>query len=117
MAKTVMVVDDHASVGDVIGQMLRVLGHRVEVFVSPSDCLAWLERNSPDVAFVDMRMPGIDGVTLLSAIRDQGHEFPVVAITGYPESDLVQEARELGASAVAAKPVSMDILQGLVELS
>ena len=113
MKKTVMVVDDHATLGDVLGQMLRVLGHRAEVFKSASDCLEWLRGETPDVAFLDLRMPGMDGIALLERIRERGHRFPVFAITGYPGDELAREAQDLGAVAVLSKPVSMDLLQGL----
>src|SRR3954449_3172642 len=117
MGRTVMVVDDHSSVGDMLGQMLGILGHEAEVFSSPSACLEWLETGSPDIALLDIRMPGIDGVSLLAEIREMGHTFPVVAITGYPGDALVREAREMGAVAVAAKPVTMELLSGLVQLA
>ena len=117
MGRTVMVVDDHSSVGDMLGQMLGILGHEAEVFSSPSACLEWLETGSPDIALLDIRMPGIDGVSLLAEIREMGHTFPVVAITGYPGDKLVREVREMGAIAVAAKPVSMELLSGLVQLA
>src|SRR5437016_3356360 len=117
MSKTVMIVDDHSSVGDMLGQMLTILGYQPKVFSSPSSCLEWLTESEPDLAFLDIRMPGIDGVSLLGEIREQGHEFPVIAITGYPGDELVREARAMGALAVAAKPVTMELLSGLVQLA
>lgn len=117
MAKRVIIVDDHGPAADVLAQMLRVLGHETKVFGSAADCLEWLASDTPDIAFLDLKMPGIDGVTLLSRIRQRGQSFPVIVVTGYPESNLVQEAQALGAAAVATKPLSMDVLQGLVALA
>lgn len=117
MSKTVIVVDDHHAVGEMLGQMLRVLGYQAEIFSSPSSALEWLDTSTPDMAFLDLRMPGIDGVTLLERIRAKGHQFPVIAITGYASDDMVREMKEIGALAVASKPVSMDVLQGLVQLA
>jgi DNA-binding NtrC family response regulator len=117
MSKRVLIVDDHSSVADMMGQMLRVLGHDAKVFSSPAACLEWLQYDAPDIAFLDLRMPGIDGVELLEQIRADGHTFPVVAITGYATEEMVREATDLGAVAVACKPVTMDVLQGLVQLS
>jgi DNA-binding NtrC family response regulator len=117
MTKSVVVVDDHHAVAEMLGQMLRVLGHQVEVFSSPSSCLEWLETSKPDMGFFDLRMPGIDGVTLLEKVRARGHQFPVIAITGYASDEMVREIKEIGALAVASKPLSMDVLQGLVQLT
>lgn len=116
MGKKVMVVDDHASLGDTLGQLLKVLGHQPVIFTSASECLAWLEAESPDLALVDIRMPGLDGVALFEQIRTRGHQFPVVVVTGYPGDELAKEAAELGVLAVVGKPVSMDMLQRIVEL-
>lgn len=117
MSKKVIVVDDHPTLGDVVGQMLRVLGHQAHVFTCASECLEWLEKDTPDVALVDIKMPGVNGVALYEEIRRRGYEFPVVAITGYPGDPLVQEAKDLGVMGVIGKPISMDLLQGLVELN
>jgi DNA-binding NtrC family response regulator len=117
MPKTVMIVDDHSSVGDMLGQMLAILGYQAKVFSSPSASLEWLNTDQPHMALLDIRMPGIDGVSLLEEFRLRGYKFPVVAITGYPSDDLVREAREMGAVAVAAKPVTMELLSGLVQLA
>src|SRR6185369_12396800 len=111
MRKTVVVVDDHNTLGDMLGGMLQVLGHRAAVFSSAADCLAWLDHETPDVAFLDLRMPGMDGVSLLEEIRQRGHHFPVYAITGYADESVAQEARDLGALAVVSKPVSIDQIQ------
>ena len=116
MGKRVMVVDDEATVGDMLGLMLEALGHEARVFSSPLASLAWLATEAPDIAFLDLRMSEMDGVTLLERIRAGGHQFPVVAITGFAADEMVVAVREGGALAVAAKPVSMDTLDGLVHL-
>jgi DNA-binding NtrC family response regulator len=117
MSKRVMIVDDQSLVGDVLGQMLRLLGHQPEVFCSADTCLDWLKQDRPDMAFLDLQMPGTDGVSLLGAIRACGHHFPVVAITGYASEDLVRRAKANGAAAVVSKPISLNTLEGLVQLA
>jgi CheY-like chemotaxis protein len=117
MPKTVMLVDDDRTTADVLSQMLRVLGHRAEIFRSPSECLEWLESNAPDLAIVDIAMPEIDGPALMKEIRARGSSFPIVVLTGRPESPGAERAKQLGAIALVAKPMSIDILQGLLELT
>lgn len=116
MPKTVLIVDDQTTLGYMVGAMVEVMGHRAEVFSHPQDCLAWLERETPDVALLDLMMPGINGVALLEEIRGRGHQFPVYAITGYAGHQLTTEALELGVLAVIVKPISMETVQALVEL-
>jgi DNA-binding NtrC family response regulator len=115
VGKTVLIVDDHPQVGDAVAEMLRVMGHTAQHFSSAAMALEWLERNLPDVAFLDLAMPGCNGVDLLIEIRDMGHKFPILIITGYPESALAREAMEFGAARIVTKPISMNDLLDLVE--
>lgn len=115
MPKNVLIVDDHPQVGDAMAEMLRVMGHTAHHFSSAAMSLEWLENNRPDLGLLDLSMPGTNGVDLLIMIRDMGHSFPILIITGYPESALAREALEFGATRVVTKPVSMDDLLDLVE--
>jgi DNA-binding response OmpR family regulator len=115
VGKTILIVDDHRQVGDAVAEMLRVMGHQAHFFSSPAMSIDWLESNQPDLAIFDLSMPGTDGVELLLTVRDLGHNFPIIILTGYPESSLAKEALEFGAHRVVTKPISMDELLGLVE--
>ena len=116
MGKRVLVVDDHRQVGDAVAEMLRVMGHDASYFSSPSMALEWLgESGAVDLAFVDLSMPGTDGVQTLLRLRELGYRFPVVILTGYPESQLAREALASGAHRIVMKPISMDDLLSLVE--
>lgn len=115
MGKNVLIVDDHRQVGDALAEMLRVMGHEANYFSSPAMALDWLGANQPDMGIFDLSMPGTDGVELLLTVRDIGHKFPIIILTGYPESSLAKEAMEFGAHRVVTKPISMDELLNLVD--
>jgi DNA-binding NtrC family response regulator len=116
VGKRVLVVDDHQQVGDAVAEMLRVMGHEATFFSSPATALDWLgETGAVDVAFVDLSMPGTNGVRVLNSLRERGYRFPVAILTGYPESDLARLALAAGAFRVVTKPISMDDLISLVE--
>jgi DNA-binding NtrC family response regulator len=67
-----------------------------------------MERREFDVVMLDLRMPGMDGMTTLKAIKQRWPDCEVVVITGYPSVDTAKEALRLGAYNYLAKPVSPD---------
>jgi DNA-binding NtrC family response regulator len=115
VSKRILIVDDHRQVGDAVAEMLRVMGYEAHYFASAAQGIDWLSRNQPDIAFFDLTMPGTDGVDLLHQVRGLGHHFPIIVLTGYPESERAKEALRSGASRIMTKPVSMDELLTVVE--
>jgi CheY-like chemotaxis protein len=67
------------------------------------------------VAFLDLKLPGTDGVQIFESIRQLQPDIPVVVITGYPRDSLVEAAMNLGAFACLVKPFSMGEVLGLLE--
>ncbi len=66
---------------------------------------------APDAIITDVRMPGISGITLLSGLRANGWDTPIIIITAFDTERIRSEARELGADAVFAKPFDIDDLR------
>jgi len=62
----------------------------------------------------DLRMPGMDGLTLLTRARQSAPHVPVVIVTGYGSAETAHQAREAGAAAFLSKPFSVGELRGLV---
>ena len=67
-----------------------------------------MEQRPADVVLLDLRMPGMDGMTVLKAIKERWPETEVVIITGYPSIETAKEAVRLGAYDYLAKPVGPD---------
>jgi len=108
LRKNVLVVDDDEGVRR---SYLRSLeGTRCEVAAVPdgNQALRAMERNAYDLVMLDLRMPGMDGMTVLRTIKERWPESEVVIITGYPSIDSAKEAIRLGASDYLAKPVGPD---------
>lgn len=116
MQKTVLIVDDHNTLGDMMGHMVRILGHQAKVFTRAQDSLEWLERETPDVALLDLMMPGVDGLSLVEEIRARGYQFPIYVVTACGENQLTAEVCAMGALAVIQKPLSIETVQALIEL-
>lgn len=72
------------------------------------EALREMERLCFDLVLLDLRMPGMDGMTVLKTIKQRWPESEVVVITGYPSVETAKEAIRLGAYDYLAKPVNPD---------
>jgi DNA-binding NtrC family response regulator len=101
----VLVVDDEEVVRQSYERSLSGVSCNVRTALSGQDAIRVMEENPCDVALVDIRMPGMNGIELLREIKDRWPECEVVVITGYPTIESAKEAVRLGAFNYLAKPV------------
>jgi DNA-binding response OmpR family regulator len=107
----VLIIDDDAEVGDTIGELLRRRGHTVTAVTSGREGLALAASKAFDMVILDVRMPEMDGFTLLSALRDQGCTAGVVMLTGNSDVEDAVKASHLGADDYLPKPVRLAALE------
>lgn len=104
----ILIVDDEEVVRR---SQLRILENTdCNAFVawSGAEALRAMEQHPFDVVLLDLRMPGVDGMSVLRTIKERWPESEVVIITGYPSIETAKEAVRLGAYNYLAKPVSPD---------
>jgi len=65
---------------------------------------------SPDVALVDIRMPGMDGIELMNKLKEENNEVQTIIISGYDEFSYAQQAIQAGALDYILKPIKRDLL-------
>src|SRR5262249_25586237 len=114
MPLVVLVVDDNRDAADALGVLLRLWGHEPVVAYDGPPALELARRAPPDVALLDVRLPGRDGRDLGARLRELpglGH-LGLVALTGLPP--LRHQAADSGFAAVLSKPVEPDELRALV---
>ena len=104
----VLVVDDEEIVRRSYTRTLADDDCKVEVAWNGMQALQAVERHPVDVVLLDLRMPGMDGMAVLKAIKAQWPEIEVVVITGNPSIESAKEAMALGAYDYIAKPVGPD---------
>lgn len=109
-APRVLVVDDAAHVRDVIRLTLEEVGHEVVLAETGQGARTALTRRRPDLLILDLKLPGGSGVDVLRALREAGADTPVIIVTGYPDSDLMQQAMDFAPFVVLPKPVAPDVL-------
>jgi CheY-like chemotaxis protein len=111
-ARRVLLVDDHLDSASSIGRLLNSLGYEVCVALDGHDALYCAARFQPDVALVDLSLPGIDGFGVAEAMRGMRETKAtlLIAMTGWSEDDVRAQAHAAGFDMHLVKPVSLDAL-------
>ena len=104
----ILVVDDEEIVRLSHLRLLTRDDCNVAAVWNGADALREMERARFDLVLLDLRMPGMDGMTVLRVIKQRWPESEVVVITGYPSVETAKEAIRLGAYDYLAKPVNPD---------
>ena len=108
-ALSVLLADDNVDFSHSFGTMLELMGHRVEVVHDGLAAVASIVGSPPDIAFVDIGMPSLDGVETVRRVRGQGNTQDVllVAVTGRGGAEDRARAAEAGFDRYLVKPFAM----------
>lgn len=113
--RLVLVVDDDAALGGFITHALEAEGYRCLRTSDGHSALAAVAETKPDLILLDVHMPGIDGWSVISALRARaGPHQPIVVMTGQYEGQ--ERALASGAQGYLAKPFDLDDLIACVDL-
>ena len=114
-ALRILVVDDMRLNTDSLAMLLEALGHKTSKAYSGKEALEQFEFFQPEVVFMDLGMPGMDGYETARRMRDQfkKQKFTLVALTGWGQEDAQQRALDAGFDAHLTKPVSLDKLNNI----
>ena len=110
---TILLVDDEQKVLNLISFRLHLLGHRVITAQSGEEALALAKTDRPDLIILDIAMPGLDGLAVLSRLK--GSEalkgIPVLMLTARSDMEDVNRAMAAGAADYMVKPYDPIVLQ------
>jgi two-component system nitrogen regulation response regulator NtrX len=104
MKTRVLVIDDEAGIRDHMRMILEYEGYECLVAPLAEEGIALFERDRPDVVFLDVKMPGMDGLEALRKLREIDERVPVVMISGHGTIQTAVEATKLGAENFIEKP-------------
>ena len=111
---TVHVVDDDESVRSALSRLFRATGHPVKTFESAQSFLAEASPEEPGCVVLDIRMPGMDGLTLQERMSERGFNAPVVFVSAHADIPASVRAMKHGAVDFLEKPFEEDDLLGAV---
>jgi DNA-binding NtrC family response regulator len=99
----ILIIDDEADIGFVLGLELNSLGHETVSFSSVSDALEFLHKENPDAIICDFQMPKMNGLELFESLKSQNKQIPFYLLTGEPTMD-TQSLLDCGIADILFKP-------------
>ena len=115
MKPRITVLDDEPRMVEIIGMVLRREGYEVKAHTEPTQALASLEKDPADLLLTDLRLPGMDGVEVLTRARALDPELPVILMTAHATIPTAIEAMKRGAFDYVEKPFDNTELKALVQ--
>jgi CheY-like chemotaxis protein len=114
----ILVVDDTHDVADSLVRLLTTLGYEVKAVYDGARAIDAAANFQPDMAFIDIGMPGLDGYEVVRRIRQQRNHIHVIliALTGWAQAADVQQAYNAGFDLHVTKPMGVDKLKELLKL-
>jgi diguanylate cyclase (GGDEF)-like protein len=107
----ILVVDDDTIVREVVVESLRLMGLEADVCGNGAEALAKNDSRPYDLIVTDMKLPGLDGLTLIGRLKSRQSETDVVVITGYGTIENAVECMKAGAIEYLIKPFTVDQIQ------
>jgi CheY-like chemotaxis protein len=110
---TILVVDDDPSIREVVASLLEMEGYQVRTAANGLEALRCVERETPDLVVLDMRMPVMDGWTFVRELHRRGLALPILVLTATQDAHLWAE--QVGAEDFLEKPFEITSLLASVE--
>jgi two-component system response regulator HydG len=114
-AARLLVVDDDRTFRLSTAALLRQDGHEVGEAADGATAVEMIRAERFDLVLLDVRMPGLDGISLVEVLRTRGHDAPILMISGFGTVDTAVSALHAGADDFLTKPVEPDVLSARVE--
>jgi len=111
----ILVVDDKKVIGDFFNLTMGYYGHQITVVHDLKHTLEAIKGQQFDIAFMDVMMPGCDGVEILKEVKAISPGLPVVMMSGYSLDEKRQQASLLGAVGCLKKPFEVDEIRRIIK--
>jgi two-component system, sensor histidine kinase len=114
-SRCILIVEDNDDAREALRMLLEMDGHVVEAAAEGTQALEITRANDPDLALVDIGLPGIDGYEVARRIRAADKQRPLlIALTGYGQPEDRRRAAEAGFDSMLVKPVDPNALSDLL---
>ena len=108
---SILLVDDDSAFRHVMSGELRRLGHDVQTAATGEEAVRLAEQLDPAIVLLDLRLPGMDGLSTMKAIRARNPAAEIIMLTGHGSIDTAIESIRVGAFDYVTKPCPLDELQ------
>jgi len=110
----ILVVDDDKDFAESIGELIELEGHQPVLAYNGAEALKIFKQNNVDFILIDFKMPGLNSIETLTEIRKFNLSVPVVIMTAYANTDLINDAKGHGPIEVLNKPFDINKLMNLL---
>jgi CheY-like chemotaxis protein len=115
VGRSILIIEDNADARDALRMLLELDGHTVEAVEEGQQALEVARAKDPDIALVDIGLPGIDGYEIARRVRARDTRRPVlIALTGYGQPEDRRRATDAGFDDMLVKPVDPTALTNLI---
>ena len=111
MEKKILVVDDEPDIREILGIYIADLGYDVTTAEDGLAAFNTFKKEGFPIVVTDIKMPGMDGIDLLRAIKEEGPDTEVIMVTGHGDLELAIKSLKYEASDFITKPVNQDVLE------
>jgi DNA-binding NtrC family response regulator len=111
----ILFVDDDRTILELVREYLAEVGYRVDVVDNGMQALEWIKAQPYAIVFTDIKMPDIDGLELLSAIKEYRPETEVIIVTGHGSMESAIKAMKFGSYDYLQKPFKLNVLKIIID--
>ena len=104
----ILIIEDEKNMVWALTNALKQDGYQIESVLRGDQALSNIEKLDPDLVLLDIKLPGMDGISVLSAIRASGNDVPVIMMTAHGTLDTAIQAIKLGATDYLSKPFDLE---------
>jgi DNA-binding NtrC family response regulator len=115
MKHNILVVDDEAEICDLLQTFLTQEGYQVFTATNGVEAITLGKQNEPDLALLDIKMPGMDGIEVLRKLKKLRRDMGVIMLTGYGNLGTAKEAMRLGAYDYLTKPFDLGLVKHVIQ--
>ncbi len=112
---SILLVDNEAEFLEALTYWLETKQHKVQTCYTGPEAIEIVKATPPDIVFLDIHMPDMDGMEVLRLIRTFNKNIPIVMVTGFPKEEKMEEAIRLGVSGFFPKTGSFEDLGRIIK--
>lgn len=106
--KKILIVDDQYGIRLLLYEVLAKEGYQTFQAANGKEALEFVQKDSPDLVLLDMKIPGMDGLEILKRIKKIDKQIKVIMMTAYGELDMIEEAKAFGVITHFTKPFDIN---------
>ncbi|KKM97319.1 hypothetical protein LCGC14_1169230, partial [marine sediment metagenome] len=111
----ILVIDDEPDIGWLFSKILSEEGYKVLISLNGEEGISKIKKEKPDLVFLDLKLPGMDGMEILQEIRTFNKDLLVIVLTAYETVKTAVEAMKLGAYDYLSKPVNIERIKTTIK--